>query len=46
MSLIRFGTSGSFELAVTRNGESVTFDYDVRNWPTDDNLQTGIPELL
>jgi len=28
-------------MSVTRAGDQVTFDYDVRNQPTDDVLETG-----
>lgn len=31
----------SWQLAVTRTGNAVTFDYDVRNYPTDDLQLTG-----
>jgi hypothetical protein len=31
----------SWQLEVTRTGNAVTFDYDVRNYPTDDDLETG-----
>ena len=40
---IRNGIPRSIEwfMAVTRTGNMVSFDYDVRNYPTDDLLETG-----